>query len=644
MNAITESVQKYISNINIKQALLIDGEWGCGKTYFVKNELMSINEIASDAESPLLVKYVYISLFGIDSIKKLMTKINSELLFIFGKEIPRKITRSDKEASKVDTTEISPIKQKIQEKFKTITSIVQNKFLTEDMCQAIFETWDIKLDSQKRYVLIFDDLERTIIDMDMLMGTINQLVEHNNFRIIIVAHTGELASDKATVFSTKKEKVVGATLRYKPDPAETISSIISALNNVTDNLSVFLNSEIYPISQICKIANIFNARSIQRAIAVFSQFYDLYSRELAETTISAVFRGLVFLVLLFDKGYLKEKEFDVFKEYPWNTFKLSGSKSMFQMGLEGENKTKKEQSLTPEEERTTNVGEIIRNYPYETNYPIPESVIQYLSAGNWSSENEKADCTNLNDLTKIINDALSKIVNIRFFEYESLQQMKAATTTICKNIRAGEYQMNLIYRISRAFEVMEVYDLIPNLHKKLKSAVLFWIKNTPTGDMCKRHIPLELHEHRNLNTLEKPEYTEINGILDDLYKKIYYKQTVDEYEDKCNDLGALIRSEYIINLLLHPEFAEVICRKVDEKRITLSDVNTLMVQFGKGKQIYLECAQHEENKQIHDSLERILSSLNRYILDEDDNLWLFYLVELQKRIQERIEYYKTLPK
>lgn len=323
MNAILGSIQKYITNTNIKQAMLIDGEWGCGKTYFIKNELMHIDETASDAGSLLSIKYVYISLFGIDSIKKLMTKINAELLFIFGKEIPKKITRFKRETTKEKTTEILPVKLKIQDKFKTITNIVQNKFLSEDMCQAIFETWDIKLDSQKRYVLIFDDLERTIIDMDMLMGIINQLVEHNNFRIIIVANTEELNSDKATEFSAKKEKVVGATLRYKPDPAETLSSIISSLDCVSNNLSVFLNNEINSISQICKIANVFNARSIQRAVAVFSQFYDLYSRELAEITISAVFRGLVFLVLLHDKGYLKEKEFDVFKEYPWNTFKLS---------------------------------------------------------------------------------------------------------------------------------------------------------------------------------------------------------------------------------------------------------------------------------------------------------------------------------
>ena len=40
MNAFVESVHKYIANINIKQALLIDGEWGCGKTHFIRPAIL----------------------------------------------------------------------------------------------------------------------------------------------------------------------------------------------------------------------------------------------------------------------------------------------------------------------------------------------------------------------------------------------------------------------------------------------------------------------------------------------------------------------------------------------------------------------------------------------------------------------------
>ncbi len=76
MNPYIESILKYISNSNIHQALLIDGEWGSGKTYFIKENLMKNLESKADDGSRLTIKYGYISLFGIDSLSKLTTRIN----------------------------------------------------------------------------------------------------------------------------------------------------------------------------------------------------------------------------------------------------------------------------------------------------------------------------------------------------------------------------------------------------------------------------------------------------------------------------------------------------------------------------------------------------------------------------------------
>ena len=85
-------------------------------------------------------------------------------------------------------------------------SIAQGKFLTEAMCQAIFDTLEFKFVPNKRFVLIFDDFERSEIKMAKLMGIINLLVEHKGFRVIIVANTEKFDKAKLEEFTGKKEK------------------------------------------------------------------------------------------------------------------------------------------------------------------------------------------------------------------------------------------------------------------------------------------------------------------------------------------------------------------------------------------------------------------------------------------------------
>lgn len=39
-NEIVEIIKEYVDNSIYNYAVLIDGEWGCGKTYFIEKKLM----------------------------------------------------------------------------------------------------------------------------------------------------------------------------------------------------------------------------------------------------------------------------------------------------------------------------------------------------------------------------------------------------------------------------------------------------------------------------------------------------------------------------------------------------------------------------------------------------------------------------
>ena len=215
------------------------------------------------------------------------------------------------------------------------------------------------------------------------------------------------------------------------------------MKNTKTHYIDFLNNEKDAISHICRIANIFNARSIQRTIAVFAQFFDAFKdNALSEIAISSVFRGFILLVLLNDNGLLKDAETEILQEYPWNISRLTGG-MIFErfMAKSSSKNNQQEQSKSPEEEREDlrkqDVWEIIRNYPFSTSYPIRESLVTYLTTGIWNIEQIEKDCTYYKDLEKVIDDSLSKIVNFRFYEYNSIQQLKEAIASTCQSIQKG---------------------------------------------------------------------------------------------------------------------------------------------------------------------------------------------------------------
>ena len=78
MNNIINLIKVYLNEKESDYAVLIDGGWGCGKTYFVKNELMSLLGKELNTER----QFIYISLFGVKSLEDLYSAISLSVMEI----------------------------------------------------------------------------------------------------------------------------------------------------------------------------------------------------------------------------------------------------------------------------------------------------------------------------------------------------------------------------------------------------------------------------------------------------------------------------------------------------------------------------------------------------------------------------------
>lgn len=268
---ITEEILRYLKDESYNYAVLIDGEWGSGKTFFVNNILTKeINKQEANLNTNRSVKYV--SLYGC----KDMADVQENIAWSFAEDARRKI----KNRMKWGTT-VEKVSSNILLSSQKIGNVIMKKFLPEASLYKISSDW-LNLGS---FIFIFDDLERCDCPVNEVFGFLNELVEHENTKVIIIANEKELMTiadtqslelqyylaldervqwpktDEDNVWSVicKKpegvsltelekrrsllfpveesgdycrirEKLIGVTLKYDPNIPEIISQIIETSN------------------------------------------------------------------------------------------------------------------------------------------------------------------------------------------------------------------------------------------------------------------------------------------------------------------------------------------------------------------------------------------------------------------------------
>ena len=244
-------LEKYKDDPDPQYAVLLDGKWGCGKTFFIKSWLDTFQTENEDELTPM-----YVSLFGVQTVKQINDTING-LLFPF-------------------------MNSKVYKIGKTITKMVASAALRfnvdYDGDKKSDGTVDFKLDPlmdllndkkeelKGRRILIFDDLERANIGVKELYGYINRFVEHNRFKVIVVCNSTEI-TDKE-IFNRFREKIIGRTF-------EIHSDIDAAINSFANEIptSYFVQQHISEVKEAFKLTGYSNLRVLRQCIRDFNQIF-----------------------------------------------------------------------------------------------------------------------------------------------------------------------------------------------------------------------------------------------------------------------------------------------------------------------------------------------------------------------------------
>jgi len=222
MKVYNSIIHQYISS-KTDYALLINGEWGIGKTFYVKNTLSQlINNTKIDKSDNPCYRVIYVSVFGIKEIEELQKLIFYEIFPIL-KDKKIKLGVSFGKLFLRGLLSISKLGD-------------IDKYLDE------YKTRDYISNNKEEIVLLIDDFERidANISIDEISGFLTNLV-FNNTKVIIVCNEEKIVNKSR--YNELKEKYIGNTIEFKPDFETLANEVLS--DNYKDK-SIFFYEFISP--------------------------------------------------------------------------------------------------------------------------------------------------------------------------------------------------------------------------------------------------------------------------------------------------------------------------------------------------------------------------------------------------------------
>lgn len=227
---LNEYLTNYLKNDKTGKAVLLTAPWGSGKSYYIKNKL-----------SPYLEKeeltYAVVSVYGLTRIKELNKSLYLEL------RTPKVI--KDMNMHKEDGSCLKVWGKTILKGIASFLNI--NLSRDEEDLEKLYKSINLK-----DKLIIFEDVERSSIDLIEFLGYVNNLVETDGIKVLLVANEDELQrNQKSKQYYCVKEKTIGDTIKFIGNAEEIIQTMLHNFNKKNKYLKDLLNEDmVYEIKKI----------------------------------------------------------------------------------------------------------------------------------------------------------------------------------------------------------------------------------------------------------------------------------------------------------------------------------------------------------------------------------------------------------
>ncbi|MDE6706768.1 MAG: KAP family NTPase, partial [Oscillospiraceae bacterium] len=314
-------IKNYIENDKTGRAIMLTGDWGTGKSYYINYTLKPFLKSDNGGKHDCVI----VSLYGLTNISDISKSIYLDLRTL-GKSNNTRVKSTGKAVAKIVG--------------KTILNGLVNKIgfdissMNDNDLQKVYDSIDLG-----GKLIVLDDFERSGIDRIALLGYINNLCEQDNIKVLIIANESELIqtkeilsedgnqkevyTDETSLYLKAKEKTIGDTINFVCDYAKAIKSIIALFedSDLSDFSECITSGEMDGIYDICHPYK--NLRAFMQTCQKSSDIFGFMRKE--KITINREIKAVIFYGLM---GFMNVISKDKIPEFPntqYITSDLGGS-------------------------------------------------------------------------------------------------------------------------------------------------------------------------------------------------------------------------------------------------------------------------------------------------------------------------------
>lgn len=287
MKSVDEYLDSYIEGSSDPgTAVMLVGHWGSGKTHYISDYFrrrLQRSSMPDDAQNlrrrmhwnPFAARqrgssesgkdsasdHLYASFFGAESAATISDQFLSQLYPALNSTLGKVLGAAAMRIANLSATIAS-------------AGAVTDAARDED-ARAVRQ-W---LSNPKGRVLVFDDLERAGMPIEVCLSIINSYVERDGLKVIVLANEDEINVDSA--YGRWKEKVIGKTIRIVSDPESVLDSVRSELDE--GPVRVALSEGRDALLAVMAVSKQTNYRSVRTLIFDVQRLVKMLDRRLSES-------------------------------------------------------------------------------------------------------------------------------------------------------------------------------------------------------------------------------------------------------------------------------------------------------------------------------------------------------------------------
>ena len=544
MEDLVESILDYVRADYTDYAIMINGEWGSGKTYFWNHKIRP--KIESMQLNGKKYTPIYMSLYGISNLEEISKKIFIETTQLMDKNLKKYMNTSG-----VST---------IPEYAKTGLDMANFFGVTQNGDRIDYGNFFSTDDK----VLCFDDLERANVDVIDILGYINNFVEHDHIKTVIICNEKELSTklknsniemktfiatylldkenklnvktdkpmveriqdtieyvfDKANDYERIKEKLIGETFEYVPEFNYIINGLLMRYEKYPD-LIRFLRENTKLIISTFNKSGTRNLRILKHSLTSFKKIFDMVNKSYPNTNHRVLQTMLIFTIAIsfeIKAGKItKDKFININNNEEYKSILVSSRVFM--------------------DNRQFYIKEFDNNYYYnfKAEYRFFKFIEIYVRTRIFDMKVFKQDMETI--INTVDTDKLPAYKRLLTEEYWKISddQFENVINEIMEDVKSGKIELIDIVKIFAYFDYFIKKGLVNYDMKTIKSVFLNGMNiSSLTSTYCSN-----VEEELAKIALEREESEDMDQILEH-FNEINYKLKEKMYMEKAEELFKFI--------------------------------------------------------------------------------------------------------